>query len=139
MNISSTTLAREYVFRFLCFLGNSHFLAQEELEQKMEDFNDFEEENETEINQKYSQKLIEGVNKNYQELSTIINDKLRNKNMEKLDIIVRSILLISTFELIHTKTPPKVVINEGVKMAQKYGDERCYALVNGVLDSVRKI
>ena len=35
------------------------------------------------------------------------------------------------------KFPPKVVINEAVEMAKRYGSEASGAFINGILDQVR--
>lgn len=50
-----------------------------------------------------------------------------------------SILRLGIYELLYEKNnPPKVVIDEAVRLAKEYGNERSYSFVNGVLGSVLK-
>lgn len=50
----------------------------------------------------------------------------------------RSILRLAVWELTHTDTPPKVVIDEAIELAKEYSTEHSPAFVNGVLDAVLK-
>lgn len=60
-----------------------------------------------------------------------------------LDAIARvdlSILRLGIYELLYEKNnPPKVVIDEAVRLAKEYGNERSYSFINGVLGSVLKV
>lgn len=50
-----------------------------------------------------------------------------------------SILRLGLYELLYEKNnPPKVVIDEAVRLAKEYGNERSYSFINGVLGSVLK-
>ena len=40
------------------------------------------------------------------------------------------------FELLYTKTPPIVAINEAVELSKKYSDDSVRKMINGVLDKV---
>ena len=51
----------------------------------------------------------------------------------------RSILRLSTYQLRYCDDiPPKVVINEAVELAKKFGTEKSAAFINGVLDAILK-
>jgi transcription antitermination protein NusB len=51
----------------------------------------------------------------------------------------RNLLRLAIFELLYQpKIPPKVVINEAVEMAKRYGSEASGAFVNGILDHIRE-
>jgi N utilization substance protein B len=50
----------------------------------------------------------------------------------------RNILRLAVWELTHTDTPPKVVIDEAIELAKNYSTEQSPAFVNGVLDAVLK-
>ena len=50
----------------------------------------------------------------------------------------RNILRLAVWELTHTDTPPKVVIDEAIELAKEYSTENSPAFVNGVLDAVLK-
>ena len=48
----------------------------------------------------------------------------------------RNILRLAVWEMTHTETPPKVVIDEAIEMAKRFSTENSPAFVNGVLDAV---
>lgn len=50
----------------------------------------------------------------------------------------RAILRLAVWELGQKSTPPKVVINEAIELAKRYGMEDSPAFVNGVLDAIHR-
>lgn len=50
----------------------------------------------------------------------------------------RNILRLAVYEMTHTETPPKVVIDEAIELAKTFSTEQSPSFVNGVLDSVLK-
>ncbi len=50
----------------------------------------------------------------------------------------RTILRLGAYELLHTMTPPRVVINEAVELAKTYGTEDSGKFVNGVLGALHR-
>ncbi|MFH2085845.1 MAG: transcription antitermination factor NusB [bacterium] len=57
------------------------------------------------------------------------------KNINKMDLAV---LRVATDELLHSDTPEKVVIDEAVEIAKKYGAENSASFINGVLGTILK-
>ena len=58
-----------------------------------------------------------------------------DRPMEQLDPVERAILRIAVFELLtQADIPYRVVINEAVQLAKKFGAEQGHTFVNGVLD-----
>ena len=57
------------------------------------------------------------------------------KNINKVDL---AILRMAAHELLHSDTPPKVVIDEAIEIAKKYGAENSASFVNGVLGTILK-
>lgn len=55
------------------------------------------------------------------------------KNIAKVDL---AILRIAVFEFMEKKNPPKVIIDEAVELAKKYGSESSPAFINGVLGTI---
>lgn len=57
----------------------------------------------------------------------------------QLDPVERCILRLSFYELMHrSDVPYKVVINEAVDLAKKFGAEQGHKFINGVLDKAAK-
>ena len=71
-----------------------------------------------------------------------IDDALRdvttNWRLERLGAIERSVLRLGAAELIRGETPPRVVIQEAVKLAERYGSVHSARFVNGVLDALAR-
>lgn len=59
-------------------------------------------------------------------------------SIERISKVNISILRIAIYEMIYGKLPYKVVINEAVELAKKYGEEASAPFINGVLASVVK-
>ncbi len=74
------------------------------------------------------------------ELSTLETDFLpfvTDMSLAQIDPITLAVLRLSTYELRHRlDVPYRVVINEGVNLAKKFGATDSYKFVNGVLDKV---
>ena len=58
-----------------------------------------------------------------------------DRNIDHTDAVSRAILLLGFAELHHRgDIPTKVIINEAVELAKRYGPVDCYRFVNAVLD-----
>lgn len=60
----------------------------------------------------------------------------RNWRLERMARVDRNILRLAVGELLHTATPARVVINEAVELAKRFGTAESPAFVNGVLDRI---
>lgn len=61
----------------------------------------------------------------------------RNWRLERMARVDRNILRLAVGELIHApETPVRVVINEAVELAKRFGTAESSAFVNGVLDRI---
>jgi transcription antitermination factor NusB len=59
--------------------------------------------------------------------------------IDRMTVIDRNILRMGVCELLFDfSTPPKVVINEAIDIAKKYGNEDSPEFINGILDKVYK-
>jgi N utilization substance protein B len=70
-----------------------------------------------------------------------IDDAIRaaseNWRLERLSSVDRSILRLAVAEMLHLpETPPKVAIQEGIRLAGQYGGRDSPRFVNGVLDAI---
>lgn len=57
---------------------------------------------------------------------------------EKLNRIDLAILRLATYELLTTKTPSKVIVDEAIELAKEYGGDSSPSFVNGVLGDILK-
>jgi len=64
----------------------------------------------------------------------------RNWELERLAATDRSVLRIATAELIgRPGTPARVILDEAIEIARRYGSEESARFVNGVLDHVARL
>ena len=58
--------------------------------------------------------------------------------LERVGVIERNILRLAMAELDEGTTPPRVILDEAVKLAHWFGGGKSPAFVNGVLDTVAR-
>ena len=81
--------------------------------------------------------LVTGVKDHEQVLDQTIEPKLKDWSIQRLLKTDRIILRMATFELLHSDTPPKVIINEAVELTKQFSDEGHYKFINGVLSNIK--
>ncbi len=82
----------------------------------------------------YFETLFRGIIKELDTLDSAIIPCL-DRNLDDLDVVERSILRIAGFELKERlDIPYKVVINESIELAKKFGAEQSHKYINGVVD-----
>lgn len=82
--------------------------------------------------------LVRIVAKHGVQLDTELADVTTNWRLERLGVVERSVLRMAAAELMAGETPPRVVIQEGVKLAERYGSVQSAKFVNGVLDALAR-
>lgn len=89
--------------------------------------------------QKYIKDAINGIQSNKEEIENQIKNNLKKDwKIERISKIDLAILKLAIYEIKYTETPFKVVINEAVELAKKYGEDTSKNFVNGILASVVK-
>lgn len=80
--------------------------------------------------------LVTGVKDHEPVLDEKIKPYLIDWSLERLLKTDRIILRMATFEILHSDTPAKVVINEAVELAKQFSDDDHYKFINGVLSNI---
>ena len=70
------------------------------------------------------------------EIFDIANKNLNKWTMSRLNKVDQAIISLGIYELMYTKTPPIVVINECVNLAKTYSDDKVKNMINAALDKV---
>ena len=92
-----------------------------------------------EASREYLFRVLHEVNENLASIDRRLNESLTNWRLERLSVIDRNILRIGAAELLHMEdVPPRVVIQEAIVLAEKYGTAESPRFVNGVLDAVMR-
>ena len=71
-------------------------------------------------------------------LDVEVANAAENWRMSRIAAVERNILRLGIYELRHGEVPPKVAIDEAVKLAHWFGGRRAAGFVNGVLDGVAR-
>jgi transcription antitermination protein NusB len=86
--------------------------------------------------QEFTEQLVSGVLEKSVELDNLIESVLENWNIQRITVTDKAVLRVALFEMENSDTPFKVILNEGVELAKKYGSEKSGKFVNGVLDKL---
>lgn len=128
------TEARDMAFKFL-------YQVEVQRENNEDAVKLFLENNEIENKEarKYILNIANGVNENLENINELIKKHLKQDwKIERISKVTLAILKLAVYEIVYAKIPYKVVINEAVELAKKYGEESSSAFVNGILASVVK-
>lgn len=83
----------------------------------------------------FASKLVSTVAEYGPRLDAELAEVTANWRLERLGAIERSVLRLAAAELQRNETPVKVVLQEAVHLAERYGTARSARFVNGVLDA----
>lgn len=71
-------------------------------------------------------------------IDATLRDVTANWRLERLGAIERSVLRLAAAELVRDETPPRVVIQEAVRLAERFGSAPSARFVNGVVDALAR-
>jgi N utilization substance protein B len=87
----------------------------------------------------YVRRLLTLLDEHLAEVDRLLHAALENWRLERLSAIDRGVLRLAAVELLHVDdVPPKVTIQEGIRLAEQYGGPDSPRFVNGVLDALYK-
>jgi N utilization substance protein B len=72
------------------------------------------------------------------EIDRTLADVTTNWRLDRIGAIERSVLRLAAAELARGVTPPRVVIQEAIRLAERYGSAKSAAFVNGVVDALAR-
>ena len=85
----------------------------------------------------FARDLVDAAQKRMLDLDETIVAASRNWRLERMSRVDRNILRLATLELKSSpEVPVKVVINEAVELAKRFGAAESPAFVNGILDRI---
>jgi len=82
--------------------------------------------------------LIQLVAAERAEIDRELSDVTTNWRLDRLGHIERSVLRLAAAELMQGGTPPRVVIQECVRLAERFGTAHSARFVNGVIDALAR-
>jgi N utilization substance protein B len=82
--------------------------------------------------------LIRDIATGGAEIDADLADVTTNWRLERLGVVERSVLRLAAAELRRESAPPRVVIQEAVRLAERFGSQESARFVNGVLDALAR-
>lgn len=89
-----------------------------------------------EIDNEFIKEVVKGVLNNKETIDTKANEYLNGWKITRLGNTDQAIIRMGIYELLYTKTPEVVAINEAIELAKTYSDDDVRKMINGVLDKV---
>ena len=87
--------------------------------------------------QTFARELVAAATERTAEIDELIASASKNWRIERMSRVDRNILRLGACELLAFRdVPVKVVINEAVELAKRFGTAESSAFVNGVLDRI---
>ncbi|MGZ8376261.1 MAG: transcription antitermination factor NusB [Gemmatirosa sp.] len=87
---------------------------------------------------KFASQIVGVVMKQGAAIDEALSEVTTNWRMERLGAIERCVLRLAAAELIRGETPTKVVIQEAVRLAERYGSAQSARFVNGIVDALAR-
>jgi transcription antitermination protein NusB len=82
--------------------------------------------------------IVGVVSRQGEDLDRALADVTTNWRLDRIGAIERSVLRLAAAELARGETPPRVVIQEAIRLAERYGSAKSAAFVNGVVDALAR-
>jgi len=86
----------------------------------------------------FAKGLLNGIIKNKDNIDEVIKNHLIDWDFDRLDKIDKQILRVGIYEIIYTSTPFQIVIDEAIKLAKNFSEDKAKNFINGILDKVAK-
>jgi len=86
----------------------------------------------------FAKKLLNGVLNHLNKIDEIIKNHLIDWDFDRLDKVDKQILRVGIYEILYTDTPYQIVIDEAVKIAKNFSEDKAKSFINGILDRVAK-
>lgn len=87
----------------------------------------------------YSVELVAGVRDHLQEIDALLESHTTGRSFNRLPAVDRAILRVATWEIIWNDTVPDITaIDEAVRITRKISTDDSPAVVNAILDAVRR-
>ncbi|MEE8338979.1 MAG: transcription antitermination factor NusB [Xanthomonadales bacterium] len=92
----------------------------------------------SQVDEPYFERLLQGVIKQKERLIDALKPFL-DRPMEQVDVMERVVLMIGAWELLDCpEIPYRVVLDESVDLAHRFGSEQGHSYVNAVLDKAAR-
>ncbi|MFA5700729.1 MAG: transcription antitermination factor NusB [Desulfuromonas sp.] len=85
----------------------------------------------------FAEQIVLGVYEHLEDIDAVLRQISKNWSLDRMARLDLSLMRLASYELMYMpSTPDRVVINEAVEIAKRYGTKDTSAFLNGVLDKV---
>ena len=85
----------------------------------------------------YVKEIAKGLKENNEEITNIISKNLKEGwTIDRISTVDLALLKLAIYEIKYKEIPYKIIINEAVNIAKKYGEETSAPFINGVLAKI---
>lgn len=85
----------------------------------------------------YVKEIARGIKENNEEITNMIAKNLKSGwTIDRISTVDLALLKLAIYEIKYNQVPFKIIINEAVNMAKKYGEETSPSFINGVLAKI---
>ena len=85
----------------------------------------------------YVKEIASGIKENDEEITNMIAKNLKSGwTIDRISTVDLALLKLGIYEIKYKQVPFKIIINEVVNMAKKYGEDSSKNFINGILASV---
>jgi len=86
----------------------------------------------------FAEQIVKGTVEHRDAIDEVISSSALNWRISRMAVVDRNILRMSVYEFIfHAEIPRIVIIDEGIEIAKKFGNDESGPFVNGILDAIR--
>ena len=82
--------------------------------------------------------LVAAVAARHLEIDGLLTNVTTNWRLERLGAVERAVLRLGVAELLLGTAPPRVIIQEAVRLGERFGSAESARFVNGVLDAIAR-
>lgn len=84
----------------------------------------------------FAAELVRGITLHRSELDALLSEHATNWRLSRMAAVDRNTLRIGAYELSYSDTPARIVLDEAIELARRFGSDPSPAFVNGILDAV---
>ena len=86
----------------------------------------------------HASRLLRRIMNDQKKIDRQLADLTTNWRLERIGVIERCVLRVAAAELLSDETPPRVVLQEAVSLAERFGSPESAKFVNGIVDSMAR-
>lgn len=87
----------------------------------------------------YTEAVVSGVRAHAEEIDALIGEHAVGWSLDRIARVDLSILRVAIYEMLYRDdVPVGASINEAVELAKRYGGEKSFAFINGILGAIAR-